>query len=70
MCGVCKDKHRDDDSDESDESGDKDNNKCRKQDYVLAGLTSWGINTCSGEYPSVYVRPSSFLDWINTNMQP
>ncbi|KAJ8306433.1 hypothetical protein KUTeg_016978, partial [Tegillarca granosa] len=34
--------------------------------YVLAGVTSWGINTCSGEYPSVYTRVSHFIDWIGT----
>ncbi|XP_061170067.1 fibrinolytic enzyme, isozyme C-like [Saccostrea echinata] len=35
--------------------------------YVLAGATSWGITTCEG-YPSVYVRVSKYLDWINSNM--
>ncbi|XP_011413121.1 fibrinolytic enzyme, isozyme C [Magallana gigas] len=35
--------------------------------YVLAGATSWGITTCEG-FPSVYVRVSKYLDWINANM--
>ncbi|XP_069120255.1 fibrinolytic enzyme, isozyme C-like [Argopecten irradians] len=38
---------------------------CRVDDqYVLAGVTSWGITTCEG-FPSVYVRVSKFLTWIN-----
>lgn len=31
---------------------------------VLAGATSWGISTCSGEFPSVYTRISTFRKWI------
>jgi len=31
---------------------------------VLAGATSWGISTCSGDYPSVYTRISTFRKWI------
>ncbi|XP_064611960.1 fibrinolytic enzyme, isozyme C-like [Liolophura sinensis] len=34
----------------------------------LAGITSWGVSTCSGEYPSVYTRVTYFLDWVNTNI--
>ncbi|CAG5118540.1 unnamed protein product [Candidula unifasciata] len=30
----------------------------------LAGITSWGVSNCSGNYPSVYVRVSEYLDWI------
>merc|ERR1712179_203697 len=33
-------------------------------EYVLAGVTSWGLSTCTGEYPSVYTRVSHFIDWI------
>ena len=32
------------------------------------GLTSWGISTCSGSYPSVYTRISSYLSWIANYM--
>ncbi|OWF43505.1 fibrinolytic enzyme, isozyme C-like [Mizuhopecten yessoensis] len=35
--------------------------------YALAGATSWGITTCEG-FPSVYVRVSKYLSWINSNM--
>ncbi|XP_062610380.1 fibrinolytic enzyme, isozyme C-like [Saccostrea cucullata] len=36
--------------------------------YKLAGIMSWGINTCNGEYPSVCVRVSHFLDWITISI--
>ncbi|XP_022327585.1 fibrinolytic enzyme, isozyme C-like [Crassostrea virginica] len=32
--------------------------------YKLAGVMSWGIQTCSGDYPSVSVRVSNYIDWI------
>ncbi|XP_056012616.1 fibrinolytic enzyme, isozyme C-like [Ostrea edulis] len=32
--------------------------------YMLAGVTSWGISTCDGSFPSVYVRVSKYLDWM------
>ncbi|XP_052074219.1 chymotrypsin B-like [Mytilus californianus] len=32
----------------------------------LAGATSWGISTCSGSFPSVYARLTSFRSWIST----
>ncbi|XP_046580112.1 LOW QUALITY PROTEIN: chymotrypsin-like serine proteinase [Haliotis rubra] len=31
---------------------------------TLTGITSWGISSCSGSYPSVYTRVSSFNSWI------
>ncbi|XP_062610356.1 polyserase-2-like [Saccostrea cucullata] len=38
---------------------------CKKNgDYMLAGVTSWGISTCDGTYPSVYTRVSKYLDWM------
>ncbi|XP_061196769.1 fibrinolytic enzyme, isozyme C-like [Saccostrea echinata] len=38
---------------------------CKKNgDYMLAGVTSWGISTCDGSYPSVYTRVSKYLDWM------
>ena len=36
-------------------------------EYVLAGVTSWGVTTCEG-FPSVYVRVTHFLEWIDSNM--
>ncbi|XP_056009924.1 fibrinolytic enzyme, isozyme C-like [Ostrea edulis] len=36
--------------------------------FKLAGIMSWGINTCNGEYPSVCVRVSHFLDWISISI--
>ncbi|KAJ8315566.1 hypothetical protein KUTeg_007716 [Tegillarca granosa] len=38
--------------------------------YVLTGVTSWGIQSngqCSLQHPSVYVRVTHFLSWINQN---
>ncbi|CAC5367331.1 Trypsin beta,Trypsin delta/gamma-like protein CG30031,Trypsin alpha,Chymotrypsin-like serine proteinase [Mytilus coruscus] len=32
----------------------------------LAGATSWGISTCSGDFPSVYARLTSFRSWISS----
>lgn len=32
--------------------------------WIQAGVTSWGISTCSGTYPSVYTRVSSYSSWI------
>ncbi|XP_014785320.1 chymotrypsin B [Octopus bimaculoides] len=32
--------------------------------WRLAGVISWGISTCSGDYPAVNTRVSSYLDWI------
>ncbi|XP_048236587.1 chymotrypsin-like serine proteinase [Haliotis rufescens] len=31
---------------------------------TLTGITSWGISSCSGSYPSVYTRVSSFYNWV------
>ncbi|ELU14251.1 hypothetical protein CAPTEDRAFT_220869 [Capitella teleta] len=38
--------------------------------HFVAGITSWGISSsgdCLQDYPSVYVRVSSFLEWIEEN---
>jgi len=35
---------------------------------LLAGITSWGVSNCSGNYPSVYTRVSEYLDWINSKL--
>nr|XP_022321791.1 fibrinolytic enzyme, isozyme C-like [Crassostrea virginica]XP_022321856.1 fibrinolytic enzyme, isozyme C-like [Crassostrea virginica] len=32
--------------------------------YMLAGVTSWGISTCDGTFPSVYTRVSYYLAWL------
>ncbi|PVD31916.1 hypothetical protein C0Q70_07342 [Pomacea canaliculata] len=37
---------------------------------VLTGLTSWGISTCSGAYPSVYTRVSKYSSWLAANAYP
>lgn len=34
---------------------------------TIVGVTSWGISTCSGAYPSVYTRVSSFASWLTSN---
>ncbi|XP_071115166.1 chymotrypsin-like serine proteinase [Haliotis cracherodii] len=31
---------------------------------TLTGITSWGISSCSGSYPSVYTRVSNFYSWV------
>jgi pancreatic elastase II len=38
---------------------------------VVAGVTSWGIQSggaCAPSYPSIYTRTSTYLAWINGNM--
>merc|ERR1712121_288260 len=41
---------------------------CKEGDsYTLAGVTSFGLVTCSTSYPSVYSRISYFRDWIAEN---
>jgi len=35
--------------------------------YKLVGVTSYGLVTCSTNYPSVYSRVSHFRDWIREN---
>jgi secreted trypsin-like serine protease len=37
---------------------------CGANRELLAGITSWGVSNCSGNYPSVYTRVSEYLDWI------
>lgn len=36
----------------------------------LAGVFSWGEATCSPQYPSVFIRVSSYYDWIIENVLP
>ena len=37
---------------------------CGQGHNILAGVTSWGEQTCSGTLPSVYTRVSAYLDWV------
>ncbi|XP_005091543.2 fibrinolytic enzyme, isozyme C-like [Aplysia californica] len=39
---------------------------CGPRHNILAGVTSWGERTCSGNYPSVYTRVSAYLGWIRS----
>ncbi|KAL8614978.1 hypothetical protein ACOMHN_029723 [Nucella lapillus] len=34
---------------------------------TVTGVTSWGIATCSGDYPSVYTRLGYYADWLKMN---
>jgi secreted trypsin-like serine protease len=34
---------------------------------TIVGVTSWGVSTCSGDFPSVYTGLSSFNSWIAAN---
>ncbi|XP_059146877.1 chymotrypsin-like serine proteinase [Physella acuta] len=39
---------------------------CGPQLEYLAGITSWGVSTCSGDMPSVYTRVSEYVDWYQS----
>ena len=32
--------------------------------WTLAGVTSWGVSSCSPNYPDIYTRVSYYRDWI------
>ena len=34
--------------------------------YELVGITSWGLSGCGTDYPSVYVRVSTFREWLDS----
>lgn len=37
--------------------------------YVLGGVMSWLINNCTARnFPNVFTRVSSYIDWIYYNM--
>jgi len=59
---ICVGKHRVSGSCSGDSGGPL---VCKEGDsYTLAGVTSWGLITCSTEFPSVYTRMSFYRDWI------
>ena len=39
-------------------------------DWLVAGITSWGVNLCPGTHPSVYTRVSYHRDWIDSVISP
>nr|KAG5694820.1 hypothetical protein BaRGS_019197 [Batillaria attramentaria] len=41
--------------------------RCVRCKGVLTGVTSWGVSTCSGSFPSVYTRLSNYASWMRQN---
>nr|ABL67951.1 serine peptidase 2 [Peregriana peregra] len=40
---------------------------CGADFKLLAGVTSWGLASCTGGMPSVYTRVSEYVDWVEAN---
>ena len=37
--------------------------------WTQVGIVSWGIGCGKGQYPGVYTRITSFMDWLRKNSQ-
>ena len=35
--------------------------------FILVGVTSWGIGCGLENYPGIYTKVSTYLEWINKN---